>query len=132
PTPHARRPPAPARRRTRRRRPLPTRPGIRGPAHGATALAPPAPPRQPRAQPPLAPRLTAPAGDEVAEGAADDAGVEREALMAQIEELVLQLLEGIGFCTGVAVLDLGPASEARADAVAKVVEGDLAGQFPYV
>src|SRR5205814_2517442 len=48
-----------------------------------------------------------------------------EALVAEVEELVLQLLEGIRLVGAVVVLDLRPAGEAGAHEVAQPVEGDL-------
>ena len=48
-----------------------------------------------------------------------------EALVAQVEEVVLQLLERVALVAGVAVLHLGPTGEAGAHEVAQVVERDL-------
>ena len=67
-----------------------------------------------------------------ANGASEDTRVEAEALVAQVEELVLELLEGVALAPRVAVLHLGPASEAGADAMAQVVEGDLPGELAHV
>ena len=73
--------------------------------------------------------VTALAAEDAADRAADDAQVESQALVAQVEELVLELLEGVGLVTGVAVLDLGPARQAGPHEVAQAVERDLLGQL---
>ena len=52
-----------------------------------------------------------------------------ERLVAQVVELVLQLLHGVALVAGVAVLHLGPAGEAGPHEVAQVVERQLLAQL---
>src|SRR5437764_15383760 len=56
---------------------------------------------------------TALCADDTADGAAHDASVEHESLVAEVPELVLEFFECIVFVARVAVFHLSPASEPR-------------------
>src|SRR5208283_1368268 len=64
---------------------------------------------------------------------AKDPQVQTQALVTEVEELVLQLLEGVEIARSVVVVDLCPARDAWTDKMAQVVEGDgLRQQFNVV
>src|ERR671924_312585 len=63
--------------------------------------------------------------DHGPERAADDAQVEPQPLVAQVEELVLHLLERVGLGSRIAVLHLRPAGKAGLHEVADLVERQL-------
>ena len=67
--------------------------------------------------------------DDAPRGATDDAQVEPEALVAQVEELVLELLERLGLAPRVLVLHLRPSGESRPHEVPQAVERDLPDQL---
>src|SRR5271155_165473 len=69
------------------------------------------------------------APDDGTQRASDDAKVEPQALVAQVIELVLQLLEGVQLRRPVVILDLRPPSDTRSHEVAGVVEGDYFAQL---
>src|SRR4051794_12930240 len=82
---------------------------------------------------PLAGRRSSSASaDDRADRSSDHSGVEAKALMTQVKELVLQLLQRVSFRAGVAVLHLRPAGQSRPYPVAEVVERDLAGELTHV
>src|SRR5579871_2239830 len=67
--------------------------------------------------------------DDAPNRPADDTCVEHPALMAEIVELVLQLLESIELARTVGVLDLRPSCESWSHQMAEVVERDLLAQL---
>src|ERR1019366_4250062 len=62
----------------------------------------------------------------------DDSGIEHGPLVAQVEEFVLELLEGVLHACSVVELDLGPTCDPGEHQMADVVEGDLLGQLGHV
>jgi len=54
---------------------------------------------------------------------AEDPQVQAQALVAEVEELVLQLLEGVDIARSVVVVDLCPARDAWTDEMSQFVEG---------
>src|SRR5689334_2251133 len=72
-------------------------------------------------------RSPATATEHAAQRSPDDAQIEAQALMAQVEEFVLELLERVDLGPPVVVLHLRPASQPRPDTVTQVVERDLLG-----
>src|SRR3954468_25015716 len=82
-----------------------------------------------RAPPTCARRSLSLPQDDRAKRSGNDPGIEGEALVPQVPELVLQLLEGIELAGAIGVLHLRPARQAGTDEVTEVVEGNLLGEL---
>src|SRR3974390_966093 len=77
-------------------------------------------------------RSTANSPHDAPKRAADDAEIETEPLMAQVVEVVLQLLTRVGLAGAVRVLHLRPPSQPWPDQMPEVVVRNLLPQLRHV